>query len=79
MIVQMSPKWKFVCDRCGKEIFPKDDGYLEAGNAYEIAVSTFLICEDRLPVRISVCRECRDEFEAFWENFCDSVNKEVEQ
>ena len=78
MIIQLSPKYKFVCERCGKEIFPKDDGYLEAGNTYAIAVSIHFRSEDRVPVpvRIEVCKDCRDDFETFWDNFRDVVNKE---
>ena len=36
MIVAITPKWKFVCERCGKEKFPKDDGkqYLKGGSKY---------------------------------------------
>lgn len=76
MIVAITPKWKFVCERCGKEKFPKDDGYMDAENTCEIAVAISFLMEDQLPKRIQVCRECRDEFETFWENFQDSVNKE---
>lgn len=78
MIVQLSPKWKFVCDRCGKEIFPKEDGYMEGENAYEIAASITYLDFVSVPTKIQVCRECRDDFRTFWENFRDSANKEGE-
>lgn len=79
MIVAIAPKYKFVCDRCGKEKFPNDDGYMDTKNACEIAVSISFSITDQLPMpkRIQVCRECLDDFEVFWENFRDSVNKEV--
>ena len=78
MIIPIAPKYKFVCDRCGKEKFPDDDGYMDAENTCEIAVAiSFLIDHQLMPKKIQVCRECRDEFETFWENFQDSVNKEA--
>lgn len=76
MIIQLSPKYKFVCERCGREKFPKDDGYMDAEDACEIAVAISFLIEDQLPKKIQVCRECRDEFETFWDNFRDVVNKE---
>lgn len=79
MIIPITPKYKFVCERCGKEKFPNDDGYMDIGNACEISVAISFSITDQLlmPKRIQVCRECCDDFEAFWENFQDSVNKEV--
>lgn len=79
MIISIAPKYKFVCDRCGKEKFPNDDGYMDIENISEIAVTISYPKEIKFPMpeRIHVCRECRDDFETFWENFCDSVNKEV--
>jgi hypothetical protein len=79
MIIPIAPKYKFVCDRCGKEKFPKDDGYMDAENACEIAVAISFSIGNQLPMpkRIQVCRECRDDFENFLENFQDSANKEV--
>jgi hypothetical protein len=79
MIIPIAPKYKFVCDRCGKEKFLNDDGYMDIENACEIAVAISFSIEGELPMpkRIQVCRECRDDFETFWENFRDSVNKEV--
>ncbi len=78
MIIQLSPKYKFVCERCGKEKFPNDYGYMDTEDVSEIAVAISYKEEDKLPIpkRIQVCRECRDDFETFWENFRDSVNKE---
>lgn len=78
MIIPISPKYKFVCDRCGKEIFAKENGYLEAGQAYSIAVSVSEYHLDRVPKKVDVCLECRDEFTVFLDNFIDDVNKEGE-
>lgn len=79
MIIPITPKYKFVCERCGKEKLPKDDGYVDIENVCEIAVSFSFLIDSELPMleRIQVCRECLDDFEAFWENFRDSVNKEA--
>ena len=79
MIIAIAPKYKFVCDRCGKEKFPNDDGYTDTKNACEIAVEISPLSDSQLkmPKRIQVCRECCDDFETFWENFRDSVNKEA--
>lgn len=79
MIIPIAPKYKFICDRCGKEKFPKDDGYMDAESVFEIgvAISFSIGYELPTPKRIQVCRECRDDFENFWENFQDSVNKDV--
>lgn len=50
MIVAITPKWKFVCERCGKEKFPKDDGYMDTENTCEIAVAiSFLIDHQLMP------------------------------
>lgn len=76
MIIKLAPKYKFVCDRCGREKIPKDDGYMDAEDACEIAVAISSLMQNRLPKKIQVCRECRYDFETFWENFQDSVNKE---
>lgn len=79
MIIAIAPKYKFVCERCGKEKLPNDDGYMDTENACEIAVSISFLIDSQLkmPEKIQVCRECLDDFETFWENFRDSVNKEV--
>lgn len=79
MIIAIAPRYKFVCERCGKEEFPSDDGYMDTENACEIAVAISFLIDSQLkmPEKIQVCRECRDDFETFWENFRDSVNKEV--
>jgi hypothetical protein len=77
MIVAITPKFKFVCDRCGKEIFSDEYGYIEPGRIYSIAVAACDYFSDSLPKeKIEVCRECCEDFEEFMKNFRDAVNKE---
>ena len=28
MVVKLTPEYKFVCDRCGHEIYPDENGFL---------------------------------------------------
>lgn len=74
MIVKLTPSMKFVCDRCGKEEYPNEDGYIEAPHEVRFV-------EDRLDVRNKfkagqVCQNCFDEFWEIANNFFDEVNKE---
>lgn len=75
MIVKLTPEAKFVCDRCGKEQFPKADGYFEDNSIREVS-----FVEDRMIRQIKkagqVCASCFDEFWELANNFFDEVNKE---
>lgn len=72
MTEQLTPKYKFTCDRCGKEIY--FDG--EVKNF----VVEFLNIESSLfvPTRIKgeVCYQCCKDFYELAGNFFDEVNKE---
>ncbi len=77
MIVQLTPitpKWKWVCDRCGKEIYSKEDGYIEKQPFIAFHCD---LNNARTPNAIAgeVCKECYIEFITFAENFFDEVNK----
>ena len=71
MIVQLTPNYKFICDRCGKEEYVKSDI-----PEYEV---TFMGVGDifKSPIRIKrqVCYNCYKDFWEIAENFVDEVNK----
>ncbi|MBO5715238.1 MAG: hypothetical protein J6S23_02450 [Clostridia bacterium] len=75
MIVQLSPKYKFVCDRCGKEFFPDSEG--DVGGIHRVAFlkDTDILFGDR-KVSGDICEECHKEFVEIAENFFNEVNKE---
>jgi hypothetical protein len=74
MIVQLTPKWKWICDRCGKEIYPNEDGWIEKQPF--VAFHSDLR-NNRTPNAIAgeICKRCYIEFITFAENFFDEVNK----
>ena len=75
MIVKLTPEAKFVCDRCGKEQFPKTDGYFEDGSIREVSfLDNRIFRESRKAGQ--VCASCFDEFLEIANNFFDEVNKE---
>ena len=74
MRVQLTPRWKFVCDRCGKELYPSEDGYIS--NIHEVA---FIEMNPRNrtfnnPSK-EVCEDCFNDFLELANNFFDEVNK----
>ncbi len=75
MIVRLTPEYKFVCDRCGKEKFPNEEGCIEPPHNVKF-------CEDTIANRKfkngEVCTECANEFWEFANNFFDEANKETE-
>jgi hypothetical protein len=75
MIVKLTPEFKFVCDRCGREQFPNKEGYIEASHRVE-----FNEKETFRPMvkKGEVCTECANEFWEFANNFFDEANKETE-
>jgi hypothetical protein len=74
MIVELTPRIKFVCDRCGKEEFPNENGELlvHPTVTFKKYTSNFNILEKKG----QVCADCCAEFWEFAENFFDEVNKE---
>lgn len=76
MIEQLTPKYKFTCDRCGKETY--FDGEVQK------FVVEFLNIEFPLllaPTRIKgeVCYHCCKDFYELAGNFFNEVNKEREE
>ena len=73
MIVKLTPWVKFVCDRCGKEQFPDDEGQIMG--IHEVRFEEF---EDGRYLKItgSVCHRCHLDFWQIASNFFDEVNKE---
>lgn len=73
MIVKLTPDFKFVCDRCGKEEFPNEEGYIKVPHEIEFS-------EHKKPKfeckNGQVCSACAAEFWEFANNFFDEVNKE---
>jgi hypothetical protein len=68
MIEQLTPAYRFVCDRCGKEQFSKEGVLLIM---YPITFS-----DDCGKVKSGdVCRDCYKDFCDLAENFFDEVNK----
>ena len=72
MIVQLTPDYKFVCDRCGREWLPDEEKNVEA---YDVA----FVHDQRIRVKNKngqICKECYDEFWELAENFFAEENKE---
>jgi hypothetical protein len=74
MIVRLTPEYKFVCDRCGKEQFAT-----EGESPFETHLVEF--CERRPPFSAKskkgeICTACATEFWELANNFFDEVNKE---
>lgn len=72
MIVQLTPKYKFVCDRCGREQLPDEEHCVET---YEVS----FVHITRIMVKKKsgcICKECYDEFWELAENFFAEENKE---
>jgi hypothetical protein len=72
MIVKLTPDYKFVCDRCGREQLPDEDHCVET---YDVAFA------HEMMIRVKkkggqICKECYDEFWEFAENFFAEENKE---
>lgn len=72
MIVKLTPDYKFVCDRCGKEQF------LDEKERVEIHDVQFKESFDGRILKSagSVCHSCYLDFLQIAENFFDEVNKE---
>jgi hypothetical protein len=75
MIVQLSPKYKFVCDRCGKEIFPDSEGGFPGVHHVAFLKDTDFLYGDKKKSG-DICDECHKEFVEIADNFFDETNKE---
>lgn len=76
MIVKLTPDFKFVCDRCGKEEFPNEAGYIETPHEIEFNERKNFKSERK---NGEVCSACAAEFWEFANNFFDEVNKETSE
>lgn len=73
MIVRLTPEYKFVCDRCGKEQTPDNEG--ELFGIHDVQFEEFT--DGRfLKSKGSVCHSCCLDFWQIASNFFDEVNKE---
>lgn len=78
MIVKLTPTYKFVCDRCGKEVLSDDDGFLRVErflvkfHAQTSAVRYHITHESQR----EVCKDCHKDFIDLAENFFDESNKQ---
>ena len=72
MIVRLTPDYKFVCDRCGREQL-LDEGKLV--EAYDVA----FVHDQMIRVKKKngqICKECYDDFSQLADNFFAEENKE---
>lgn len=74
MVVKLTPEYKFVCDRCGHEIYPGEDGLL-----METTHEAKFFTDVRQVASGSVCHKCFSDFRELAENFFDEVNKHEEE
>lgn len=72
MIVKLTPEYKFVCDRCGKEQFPNEK---EKAEIHEVRFEEFSDGRN-LKSAGCVCHSCYLDFWQIASNFFDEVNKE---
>lgn len=76
MIVQLSPQFKFVCERCGKEILIQDSRYIHTvGKEVKFTEGTNDLFKMPKEKNGCVCDECLEDFRNLAENFFDEVNK----
>ena len=75
MIVRLSPEYKFVCERCGKEIFSDENGCIEGVCGVSFKEQDYI--KDRDIKKGQICEECFAEFCEIANNFFDDVNREV--
>lgn len=74
MLVQLTPRYKFVCDRCGKEQFADaDNNIYDTWNAIFMVNDTFVKVFDK---KGEICAECKKDFIEIAENFFDEANIE---
>lgn len=74
MIEQLTPKYKFICDRCGKGKYLENDM-----PEFEVAfVDMKGLFETPTKVRGRVCYWCYKDFYEIAGNFFNEVNKESE-
>ena len=72
MIVQLTPEYKFVCDRCGRAQLPDKENCVEA---YDVFFAHDMMIREKKKGG-QICKECFDEFWELAENFFAEENKE---
>ena len=75
MIVKLTPKFKFVCDRCGKEIFPDSEDRIDGVHSVAFVRNSDIALIEK-KTSGDICEECYKEFVGIAENFFDEVNKD---
>ena len=74
MIVRLTPEYKFVCDRCGKEKYRDNDE-----PEFEVAfVSIKGVIAAPMRVKGQVCYRCYKDFHEIAGNFFAEENKEAD-
>ena len=74
MIIRLTPRYKYICDRCGKEEYIENDI-----PKFEVAfVDMKGLFETPTSVKGQVCYRCYKDFYDIAGNFFDEVNKERE-
>lgn len=72
MIERLTPKYRFVCDRCGKEQFCYSEEI--------VRFKVLFICRKAIfeydKIEGEVCQECYKDFLEIAHNFFDEANKE---
>ena len=82
MVVQLSPRYKFVCDRCGKEEYFMNDKVFKLDEVskfdilFEASKNDYQANER---IRGQVCYNCYSDFYEIANNFFNEVNKESEE
>lgn len=77
MITQLTPSFKFICDRCGKEEFT--DEYGEGVKIYDVAFTdktNITLRQIKDITQGQVCGKCYTDFTELANLFFDEVNKE---
>lgn len=69
MIEQLTPSYKFTCDRCGKAILADEIEYNEVKFVYSVFSNA---------KTGQVCKDCYNDFKELADNFFDEANKEAD-
>lgn len=71
MFEQITPIYKFTCDRCGREQLSGDEGVRVYRIKFEDKTDIF----KTISKEGEVCEECHKDFVELSQNFFDEVNK----
>lgn len=73
MIVQLTPEYKFVCDRCGREQLLDEENCVET---YDVSFAHEMMMTRVKSKKGQICKECYEDFWELAENFFAEENKE---